>query len=104
MTQDTTGLTYGGYLDLPTLLSAQHPRATPAQHDELLFIVQHQTTELWFKLVLHELRSARDLIDAAASGADAVLAAEAVMSQDDIYAATRRLAAAGQHPACPSRS
>ncbi|WP_291313118.1 indole-3-glycerol phosphate synthase TrpC [Corynebacterium sp. UBA2622] len=56
------------------------------------------------KISLGGVRSARDLIDAAASGADAVLAAEAVMSQDDIYAATRRLAAAGQHPACPSRS
>jgi len=56
------------------------------------------------KISLGGVRSARDLIDAAASGADAVLAAEAVMSQDDIYVATRRLAAAGQHPACPSRS
>ncbi|WJY68352.1 indole-3-glycerol phosphate synthase TrpC [Corynebacterium auris] len=56
------------------------------------------------KISLGGVRNARDLIDAAASGADAVLAAEAVMSQEDICAATRRLAAAGQHPACPSRS
>src|SRR5207248_156851 len=40
------------------LLSAQQPLASPAHHDELLFIVQHQTTELWFKLVIHELRGA----------------------------------------------
>lgn len=56
------------------------------------------------KISLGGVRNARDLIDAAASGADAVLAAEAVMSHEDICAATRRLAAAGQHPACPSRS
>ena len=37
-------------------------RATPPQHDELLFIVQHQTSELWLKLMVHELRSARDLL------------------------------------------
>ena len=53
---------YGGYLDIPTLLSAQHPLT---EHpDEMLFIIQHQTTELWFKLVLHELRGVRDYLDA----------------------------------------
>jgi tryptophan 2,3-dioxygenase len=52
-------MTYDGYLDLERLLSAQHPRSTPEHHDELLFIVQHQTSELWLKLVLHELRGAR---------------------------------------------
>ena len=56
------------------------------------------------KISLGGVRTARDLIDAASSGADAVLAAEAVMSSPDVAAATRRLAAAGQHPACPSRS
>ena len=55
-------LSYAGYLDLPTLLSAQRPLSDPEHHDELLFIVQHQTTELWLKLVLHELRSACDLL------------------------------------------
>ncbi|GAB4010834.1 tryptophan 2,3-dioxygenase [Nocardioides ultimimeridianus] len=54
---------YAGYLDLDTLLSAQHPLSRPEHHDELLFIVQHQTTELWFKLVLHELRSVRAYLD-----------------------------------------
>jgi len=52
-------MSYGGYLDLDSLLSAQHPRSRPEHHDELLFIVQHQTSELWLKLVLHELRAAR---------------------------------------------
>lgn len=51
-------LSYGGYLDLATLLSAQRPLSDPEHHDELLFIVQHQTTELWLKLVLHELTAA----------------------------------------------
>lgn len=51
-------MSYGGYLELGTLLSAQHPLSDPEHHDELLFIVQHQTTELWLKLVLHELAAA----------------------------------------------
>jgi tryptophan 2,3-dioxygenase len=57
-------MTYGGYLDLDRLLSAQHPVSSPEHHDELLFIIQHQTTELWFKLVLHELRAVRANLDA----------------------------------------
>ncbi|MEN0085902.1 MAG: tryptophan 2,3-dioxygenase [Leifsonia sp.] len=57
-------MSYGSYLDLGTLLSAQRPVSRPAHHDELLFIIQHQTTELWLKLVLHELESARDLLRA----------------------------------------
>jgi tryptophan 2,3-dioxygenase len=57
-------MSYGSYLDLTTLLSAQNPVSTPTHHDELLFIIQHQTTELWLKLVLHELASARDLFRA----------------------------------------
>ncbi|MGL5850112.1 MAG: tryptophan 2,3-dioxygenase [Phycicoccus sp.] len=55
-------MSYGDYLDLDTLLSAQHPRSSPPQHDELLFIVQHQVAELWLKLLLHELHSARALV------------------------------------------
>ncbi len=46
-------LSYGGYLDLGTLLAAQRPLSHPEHPDELLFIIQHQTTELWLKLVLH---------------------------------------------------
>ncbi|MGH1563271.1 tryptophan 2,3-dioxygenase [Mumia sp. DW29H23] len=57
-------MSYGGYLDLDTLLSAQRPISRPEHHDELLFIVQHQTTELWLKLVLHELESACALLRA----------------------------------------
>ena len=57
-------MSYGGYLDLPTLLAAQRPTQRPEHHDELLFIIQHQTTELWLKLVLHELETARDLLRA----------------------------------------
>jgi tryptophan 2,3-dioxygenase len=57
-------MSYGGYLDLATLLSAQRPISRPEHHDELLFIVQHQTTELWLKLVLHELAAACDFLRA----------------------------------------
>jgi len=49
-------MSYGDYLHLDAILGAQHP-LSPA-HDELLFIVQHQTSELWMKLMLHELRAA----------------------------------------------
>ncbi len=51
-------LTYGGYLQLDTLLAAQMPLSQPPHHDELLFIIQHQTSELWMKLTIHELRGA----------------------------------------------
>ena len=55
-------MNYGGYLQLDRLLSAQLPLSRPVHHDEMLFIIQHQTTELWFKLVLHELRAAVQLL------------------------------------------
>ena len=51
-------MSYGDYLGLDQILTAQHPRSP--DHNEMLFIVQHQTTELWMKLMLHELRAARD--------------------------------------------
>ncbi|HJU38797.1 MAG TPA: tryptophan 2,3-dioxygenase [Tahibacter sp.] len=59
---------YGGYLALDTLLSAQSPLSRPPHHDEMLFIIQHQVSELWMKLIIHELRAAiahlaRDDID-----------------------------------------
>ncbi|RZL75015.1 tryptophan 2,3-dioxygenase [Rhodococcus sp. WS4] len=57
-------MSYGSYLDLDTLLSAQKPVSRPEHHDELLFIIQHQTTELWLKLVLHETLAARAAFDA----------------------------------------
>ena len=56
-------MSYADYLELDTLLAAQHPRSDPPHHDELLFIVQHQTAELWFKVMLHELRAARAYLD-----------------------------------------
>lgn len=63
-------MTYADYLQLDQLLSCQDPLSSPPHHDELLFIIQHQTTELWFKLIVHELRAAmvfveEDRIDAA---------------------------------------
>lgn len=53
-------MSYGDYLGLDQILNAQHPRSP--DHNEMLFIVQHQTTELWMKLMLHELRAARDSV------------------------------------------
>lgn len=51
-------LSYASYLHLDEILGAQHPQSRPVHHDELLFIIQHQTSELWLKLMLHELISA----------------------------------------------
>jgi tryptophan 2,3-dioxygenase len=48
-------VTYGSYLALDDLLSLQRPRSKPEHADELLFIVVHQSSELWFKEILHEL-------------------------------------------------
>jgi tryptophan 2,3-dioxygenase len=53
-------LTYGTYLRVSELLAQQVPESDPAAHDELLFITIHQSYELWFKLLLHELADARD--------------------------------------------
>jgi tryptophan 2,3-dioxygenase len=55
-------MSYGDYLRLDLLLAAQQPLSDPPQHDEMLFIIQHQTSELWLKLLVHELRSARSLL------------------------------------------
>jgi len=57
-------MSYSSYLQIDTLLSAQVPVSSPEHPDELLFIIQHQTTELWLKLVLHELRLARARLSA----------------------------------------
>lgn len=53
-------MSYGDYLSLDPILSAQHPRS--GDPNELLFIIQHQTSELWMKLALHELDQARSAI------------------------------------------
>jgi len=53
-------MSYGDYLGLDQILTAQHPRSP--NHNEMLFIVQHQTSELWIKLMLHELHTVRQHI------------------------------------------
>jgi tryptophan 2,3-dioxygenase len=62
VTDLTHRLTYAGYLRLDRLLTAQEPLSggpgVPPRHDELLFIIQHQTSELWLKLMIHELKAA----------------------------------------------
>ncbi|QIP00222.1 tryptophan 2,3-dioxygenase [Bradyrhizobium symbiodeficiens] len=50
-------MSYGDYLALDAILGAQHPLSEA--HDEMLFIIQHQTTELWMRLAIHELSAAR---------------------------------------------
>ena len=59
---EPAGITYAGYLALDDLLSAQHPRSD--QHDEMLFVIIHQTKELWLKQILHEMALAQGLIRA----------------------------------------
>ncbi len=57
-------LTYGSYLRVSTLLEQQHLLSDPPEHDELLFIIIHQTYELWFKQILHELEAAVRALEA----------------------------------------
>jgi tryptophan 2,3-dioxygenase len=75
-------LTYSSYLKVPELLELQQPQSSPPHHDEMLFILVHQTYELWFKELLHDL--------------DAVVAnlrsaAAAPQSRDEVYEAARLL-------------
>ena len=62
MTATPAGMRYADYLDLDRLLGAQHPRSD--LHDEMLFIVIHQTKELWLKQMLHEVALATSLVRA----------------------------------------
>ena len=62
MTDTPASMTYGGYLALDQLLSAQHPISD--HHDEMLFVIIHQTKELWLKQIIHEVRLSLDLIRA----------------------------------------
>lgn len=55
-------LSYGQYLRLDQMLSQQQPLSSPAHHDEMLFIIQHQTSELWMKLIIHELKYALEFV------------------------------------------
>ena len=78
----TDQLAYSSYLRVPELLQLQHPQSSPQHHDELLFIIVHQTYELWFKELLHDL--------------DAVVknlreAGENPESRDEVYEAARLL-------------
>src|SRR5215203_3618781 len=57
-TELEAGTTYADYLKLDRVLGAQEPKSAPPHHDEMLFIIQHQTSELWMKLMLHELDAA----------------------------------------------
>jgi tryptophan 2,3-dioxygenase len=61
-------MSYGGYLELDRLLDAQRPRSRGGDgeplHDELLFIIQHQVSELWMKLAIHEIRAAIERVKA----------------------------------------
>jgi aminocarboxymuconate-semialdehyde decarboxylase len=75
-------LTYSSYLKVPELLALQHPQSSPQHHDELLFIIVHQTYELWFKELLHDL-------DAVV--ANLQQAAAAPHSHDEVYEAARLL-------------
>jgi tryptophan 2,3-dioxygenase len=54
--------TYTDYLCLDRVLSAQEPKSVPPHHDEMLFIIQHQTSELWMKLMIHELTAAMNWV------------------------------------------
>ncbi len=66
MSSDKT-VTYGGYLRLPELLACQQPRT--GRHDEMLFVILHQTMELWMKQAMHEIDAAQAEIAAGESGA-----------------------------------
>ncbi|MDR0808858.1 MAG: tryptophan 2,3-dioxygenase [Gemmobacter sp.] len=58
-------MSYGDYLGIDTILDAQHPQT--GAHDEMLFIIQHQTSELWMRLALHELDAARACLAASSA-------------------------------------
>jgi aminocarboxymuconate-semialdehyde decarboxylase len=75
-------LTYSSYLKVPELLKLQHPQSTPQHHDELLFIIVHQTYELWFRELLHDLDAV--VANLKAAGANP-------KSRDEVYEAARLL-------------
>ncbi|HKP85976.1 MAG TPA: tryptophan 2,3-dioxygenase family protein [Blastocatellia bacterium] len=61
--KDREQLTYGDYLKVSELISLQHLRSEPSQHDETLFIIIHQVYELWFKQLLHEVDTIIERLD-----------------------------------------
>jgi aminocarboxymuconate-semialdehyde decarboxylase len=75
-------LTYSSYLKVPELLELQQPQSSPQHHDELLFILVHQTYELWFKELLHDLGAVVDNLREAGAAPE---------SRDEVYEAARLL-------------
>ena len=82
-------LTYAGYLRLDRLLSAQQPLSgtagEPPRHDEMLFIIQHQTSELWMKLMIHELRAAIGYVQADQLAASFKILARVKLIQKQLF-------------------
>jgi tryptophan 2,3-dioxygenase len=75
-------LSYSSYLRIPELLQLQHPQSSPPHHDELLFIIVHQTYELWFKELLHDLDAVVSNLRDAGNNPG---------SRDEVYEAARLL-------------
>lgn len=75
-------LTYSSYLKVPQLLELQEPQSSPQHHDELLFIIVHQTYELWFKELLHDVDAVVANLKAAGATSE---------SHDHVYEAARLL-------------
>lgn len=75
-------LTYSSYLKIPELLQLQQPQSSPQHHDELLFIIVHQTYELWFRELLHDLDAVVANLRAAGTNPK---------SRDEVYEAARLL-------------
>jgi aminocarboxymuconate-semialdehyde decarboxylase len=75
-------LTYSSYLKVPELLELQQPQSSPPHHDEMLFILVHQTYELWFKELLHDLDAVVENLRSAGA---------APQSRDEVYEAARLL-------------
>ncbi len=82
LTPEPGRLTYSSYLKVPELLELQQPQSSPPHHDEMLFILVHQTYELWFKELLHDL----DAVVANLRNAGAT-----PQSRDEVYEAARLL-------------
>ena len=89
VTDLTDRLSYGGYLRLDHLLAAQVPLSggdgQPPRHDEMLFIIQHQVSELWMKLMIHELQAAISHVRADALDAGFKILARVKLIQKQLF-------------------
>jgi tryptophan 2,3-dioxygenase len=89
VTDLTDRLSYGGYLRLDRLLAAQEPLSgsagRPQRHDEMLFIIQHQVSELWMKLMIHELSAAIGHVRADALDAGFKILARVKLIQKQLF-------------------